>query len=160
GDFHRVRDAVFIAARTMKMPDPVVKPAEGDHLIISFAGRDHEGRPVDPVAYCRRIQSLVHDMFQDRPFYDYKKVDMHHLDFRLLGRKFGNRNPDRLIRSLMDRFNLNAEPLIKLVANDRLILDIPNRDRRGRQIDPSEVRHYLERVGLKTEPAGAPTVET
>ncbi|MBI4412442.1 MAG: hypothetical protein HY541_08165, partial [Deltaproteobacteria bacterium] len=158
-DFNRVRDTLFLAARMMNMPDPILKPSGGDHIVISFSNRDHNGQEIDPVAYCRLVQRLVRQMFADRSFHDYHKVDMHQLDLHL-PEGLGGFDLHGWAETLMKAFQLSARPVSRLVSGDHLVLHVPVRNGMGQKVPVEKIRRYLDESGLKTELRRDPSVET
>lgn len=157
-DYNRVRDALFLAAKRMKMPMPIVNPSGGDHLSVSFADVNLHGEVVDPCDYCRQVQQIVREAFQNRPFQDLHKVEMQEM---ILGFEDGS-TLEKLFnsnfqKSLATTFDLSAQVHVERINNVSARLIINAESRSNERISDQKVVTWLYENGLKARMEGSTT---
>ncbi len=145
-DYNRVRDAIFLAAKQLSMPMPIVNPSGGDHISLSFSDRNLAGEAIDPVAYCRLVQKIVKDGFADRPYQDLQKVEMREL-------KLQSESMDRLaspefLEELRLDMELSTVPEFHSGSKGEGTLLIPLRDQRNQEMSLKKILNYLEERGI------------
>ncbi len=155
-----VRDAFFLVAQEMNM-DPskiVIIPGKGDHLNISVPHEDRRGNPVDPVAYCKRIQQMVRNHYQPQLFHDFMKVESMKLFLADIGGHLSGKDLKKSAADVALSFDLNVEATLDLdkMGTDHYVLTVPKANRQGAKLSPDTIIRYLQTQGINvrlTEPA-------
>lgn len=156
-DYNRIRDAVFVAAKGMNLPMPIINPAGGDHISISFSDRDHRGVPIDPMIYCKWVQQLVREAFEDKPFHDYHKVRIGEFRLQVIGPQPVDIADNEFFAEEMRRhFNLQARPRLRGVGDSEILVSFPLENAVGKKIS-AEVIPYLRSAQVETTLKDQPT---
>lgn len=132
-DFNRVKDCVFEAAVVMTMQLPIMSPAGGDHIAVSFAHKDKHGQDIDPMVFARLVQSLVKQKFSDRVFHDKRKVDMR--EWRLEGVNASAFSIEGLRESLRLSLGSRTQPEVTGSGENYVVLAVPLVDSQNNDID-------------------------
>jgi len=131
-------DILFKVAHEMKMPRPVLVPGKGDHVTFSFASKNSDGAPIDPVLFMQSVQAGIAALYPGKAFQDLKKVEYYQIPFDLSGR-----HEIFLTREVLDRlktyFNLNAEIRFHEVAKGSFMVEFPKYDQKGKAIDIDKI---------------------
>ncbi len=147
--FNQVRDAIFLAARELDMPVPLVNPTGGDHISISFSDRNLQGETVDPNDFCQRVQRLVREKFQHQPFQDFHKVSVREIKLKVTT---GNLEDPQLLSHLQENLELSTPPIVSHDLQGIPILKVPTLNRHGRALSTRQVMSYLRGQGVRATP--------
>jgi len=147
--FNQVRDAIFLAAREMDMPVPLVNPTGGDHISISFAGESLSGQAIDPQLFCRRVQQLVREKFEHQPFQDFHKVGVREIKLDVTE---GNLDDPDLLNAMQVVFDLNTPPIVSQDLRGVPILKVPVQNRKNQELSTRQVMEFLRNRGLRVTP--------
>lgn len=146
-----VRDAFFLIADEMNIDSSkiVIIPGKGDHLNISIPHQDREGRPIDPVAYCKKVQTMVRGHYGHQPFHDLKKVKSFKLFLSDPEETLAKEQTRSLANRLSETFELNGETTLHETGASHFVLTIPKTNKREEPLDPRLILDYLNQQGMK-----------